>query len=480
MALSQRGKELVDISPGLLIWTVLRDLWDPEENPNGYVSLGVAENALMHGELTKYINSNVELPPKGLTYGDGPSGSKRLKAAAARFLTRKLKPVVEFKPADICVTNGVTCGIEHLSNIFTDEGDVFLLGQPHYGSFVSDIELRTGAKVQCVSFGDTDALALDSVKAYERTIEACQAKGQRVAGLMLCNPHNPLGRCYSREYIIELMKLCQKHKIHLVSDEVYALSVFRTSDDPNDLAHPFTSLSSIPTEGLIDPALTHILYGISKDFCANGIRVGFIVSQHNPQVHLALVPIIVYSYTSSLAESIITKLLTDDEYVDWFTAENCRRLKRSHERVVEWAKYHGLEYSKGVNAAFFLWVNLGKAYTAAVEQGKISTGPNQGAGGEPNGETTAEDKDNKQVDMAKPNLQDKEDLTQLVEDQLLKSKVFLASGTSFGSEQPGWFRVVFSQTDRDVTEGLRRIERALFLTRREEYRDYRRRSLVSE
>ncbi|RMD43003.1 hypothetical protein DV735_g2086, partial [Chaetothyriales sp. CBS 134920] len=456
---------------------MVRDLWDPEENPDGYVSLGVAENALMHTELTEYINSNVELPPKGLTYGDGGAGSKRLQAAAARFLARKLKPVVAFKPTDICVTNGVTCCIEHLSNLFTDPGDVFLLGRPHYGAFVPDIELRTGAKVECVSFGDADPLAVDSVQAYERTIEACHAKGQRVAGLMLCNPHNPLGRCYPREYIIELMKLCQKHKIHLVSDEIYALSVFRTSDNPDDRAYPFTSLASIPTEGLIDPALTHIIYGMSKDFGANGLRVAFIISQHNPQVRTALVPVVIYSFASSLAESVVTKLLMDDEYVDWYTAENCRRLRRSHERVVEWADHHGLEYAKGVNAAFFMWLNLGKPYARAVEEGKITivVSPDQADGGKPTddvvvspdqadgGKPTDDGNEKKQPDdMAKLNLE--ENLTQLVEDRLLKFKVFLASGASFGSEQPGWFRIVFSQTDRDLAEGLKRIERAVGLT----------------
>lgn len=57
------------------------------------------------------------------------------------------------------------------------------------------------------------------------------------------------------------MRFCEKHKIHLISDEVYALSVFG-SDDHN-LA-PFTSALGIEVKDLIDPTRLHVLTGMSK------------------------------------------------------------------------------------------------------------------------------------------------------------------------------------------------------------------------
>jgi len=59
----------------------------------------------------------------------------------------------------------------------------------------------------------------------------------------------------------ELLKFCQKHQIHFISDEVYALSVFY-SGDPD--AVPFTSVLSLDLSGLIDPNLVHVMYGFSK------------------------------------------------------------------------------------------------------------------------------------------------------------------------------------------------------------------------
>jgi 1-aminocyclopropane-1-carboxylate synthase len=58
------------------------------------------------------------------------------------------------------------------------------------------------------------------------------------------------------------MRFCQKHNIHLISDEIYALTTFPTNDIPNPT--PFTSLLSIPKYGIIDLSLCHVLHGMSK------------------------------------------------------------------------------------------------------------------------------------------------------------------------------------------------------------------------
>lgn len=56
------------------------------------------------------------------------------------------------------------------------------------------------------------------------------------------------------------MKFCQKNDIHMISDEVYALSVYDTGYD----LPTFISALSIDTEDLIDKDRLHILYGMSK------------------------------------------------------------------------------------------------------------------------------------------------------------------------------------------------------------------------
>lgn len=428
MSLSLRAGAASKRSGGVSLWTILQNLWDPKENPSGYVSLGVAENTLMHDETLKHIHGSLSLTSQNLTYGDG---SKRLRSAMARFLTRKLKPVAPVEPDHVTVSNGCSSAVEHLSWAIANPGEAFLLGQPYYGTFPADISLRTGVGVVPVPFGATDPFSLEAVDKYEEALLEAQSRGVKTAGLILCNPHNPLGRCHPRETILGLMRLCQKYELHLVSDEIYALSVWENTVDENPPPVPFESCLSIPTEGVIDPARVHVVWGMSKDFGANGIRMGAVVSQHNPTLHLALGPVSLYSSISSLSANATASILEDEDWHDAYLAENSAKLAANYKVITTWAKENDIPYMPGANAAFFLWVDLGTTY--------VSRRPNMGA----------------------------VDLDEEVMQALLRRKVFLASGKLFGSEKPGFFRIVFSHDEEYLREGLRRVTEALLDTGRE-------------
>ena len=68
-----------------------------------------------------------------------------------------------------------------------------------------------------------------------------------------------IGQCYSKDALQAIVGFCSKHDIHLISDEIYALSVYHT-----DNSHPgFTSALSIDLTS-VDRSLVHVLYGFSK------------------------------------------------------------------------------------------------------------------------------------------------------------------------------------------------------------------------
>lgn len=137
-----------------------------------------------------------------------------------------------------------------------------------------------------VSVKDHSVTSPDAVNDHEAALLAARNKGVVVKALLLCNPHNPLGRCYSKEVLEAYLRLCSKYNIHLIrleqarcvtilgpiyhlltaffpfSDEVYAKAVFASNDIPDPL--PFTSVLSLDLEKYIDPSLVHVLYGMSK------------------------------------------------------------------------------------------------------------------------------------------------------------------------------------------------------------------------
>ena len=113
------------------------------------MSLGCAENALMHNELRDFLNAKdlVDTKATGLTYGDGPFGSRQVRNALTRFFTERFEAVKPVAPDQIVVTNGVTAALEHASWALANPGEGILLGRPYYRSFIPDLTQRPGVKV---------------------------------------------------------------------------------------------------------------------------------------------------------------------------------------------------------------------------------------------------------------------------------------------------------------------------------------------
>ena len=290
-------------------------------------------------------------------------------------------------------------------------------------SQIPDISLRPGVEVVQVKFGDLDPMSVEGVQNYEDAIADARNRGVTVKALILCSPHNPLGRCYSRSALMAYLKLCAKYQIHLISDEIYALSVWDNTKDDTP-TEPFTSILSIASHSNINPALVHVLWGMSKDFGANGLRLGCIISQHNEALREAMKSIAIYSYASSLSDHVASNILENTNWTDSYIVENRKRLSEAYSHCVDFLKKNEISYALGANAAFFLWVDLGKSYSKR-----------HGVEGK--------------------------DVTEEVMEALLQQKVYLASGAVFGSETPGVFRIVFSHPRDFLDEGLRRVARAI-------------------
>ncbi|GKZ51916.1 hypothetical protein AbraIFM66951_008167 [Aspergillus brasiliensis] len=426
--LSQRARSSLRNTSNAL-WDVLNDLWHPQLNPSGFVTLGVADNPLLQDQLLRRLKSNYNPLERHLCLGDSITGSDRLKCAVADFLTTHFQPSRPLKSSHIVATNGVASAIEHCSWAMCDPGEGMLVGRPYFRGFSRDICLRPGVNLVPVSFGDVDPVTIPAVSKYEEAIISSYERGCSIRAIMLCNPHNPLGRCYSRSFLTELMKLCQKYHIHIISDEIYALSVWRQGMDGTTTMEDFTSVLSIAKEGLIDPKLVHALWGVSKDFGANGLRLGFLISQNNPDLLESVRGVAQYSSISGLADYTATAFLEDKEFVDAYVKHNREKLAASFNHVTAFLDLHEIPYARGSNAGFFVWCDLLTAYMRLQHP-----------------------------DLAADS---KLERSKALTERLAQCKVHLGVGDDFGGEEPGWYRITFSQHRDLLDEGLRRILLAL-------------------
>ncbi|KAF7530773.1 hypothetical protein PCG10_000283 [Penicillium crustosum] len=258
-----------------------------KDTKQGVVSFSNAENFLMQDIMLEYIRTQVSssLDRTTLTYHEGPFGSSRLRTAMTNLITSYFHPATPISPNNIVFANGVT-SLNAISALnLTNPGDGILLGQPIYGSFTGDLRVPSECQLIYTPFHGDDPFSPDAVTRYEETfLKARDETGVTIRALLICNPHNPLGRCYSRETLEALLLFCQKYQIHLISDEVYALSVYSNDDSVG-----FISVLSIDPVPLgVDPALIHVLYGMSKDFAAAGLRLGCLISRNQGLLQAAL------------------------------------------------------------------------------------------------------------------------------------------------------------------------------------------------
>ncbi|EEP75352.1 predicted protein [Uncinocarpus reesii 1704] len=247
-------------------------LYDREKNPNGIISFGTAEN--------------IRIPKCAFTYAYSSPCSPTLTGPMSEYINMHFKPYAPVLPSHIAVAGGVTALNDVLSFILAEPGDAILVNRPTYGRFEVDFCSRADVKTVYAEAEPLEAFKVGVAKKYEEALLREEKKGVRVRALIIVNPHNPLGRCYPPETIRELMSFCHERKIHFISDEIYALSVF-DSGEPG--AIPFTSALSIDPAGLLDEKYIHVTYGMAKDFSAPGLKLGFLITR-NEQIRRGVGP----------------------------------------------------------------------------------------------------------------------------------------------------------------------------------------------
>lgn len=304
----------------------------------------------MTKEVSAFANTKIQITPSTFTYGEGPWGSKRLRTAMANHMNNYFHPFSRVQPDDLVFANGITSLFDSFAHAIASPNNGILISRPCYQAFPADFGAKAGLQCVFVSFGPTDQFSVSCIQHYEDALLEARKQGISIRALLLCNPHNPLGRCYPLETIEAVMQLCNKYSLHLLADEVYALSVFKPSSTP------FTSVLSFDTTLYISPEYLHVVYGMSKDFAAGGLRLGCLYSR-NKALMDAVSAVSQFSWSGPLAQLFATQMLEDEDWKTGFLAQSKRVLKERYEKCTNILHGYDIEYSPGSNAGFFVWVS---------------------------------------------------------------------------------------------------------------------------
>ena len=120
-----------------------------------------------------------------------------------------------FEKDALVFIEGVVPAISTAIQAFTKEGEAVLINTPVYPPFARSIKLNN-RRLITNSLVEKDGLfEIDFVQLEKDLVE------NEVKLYILCNPHNPGGRVWENEVLEKIGKLCQKHGVLLVSDEIH-------------------------------------------------------------------------------------------------------------------------------------------------------------------------------------------------------------------------------------------------------------------
>lgn len=114
-------------------------------------------------------------------------------------------------------TPGVVYALAAAIRAFTNPGDSVLIQEPVYYPFRGMIEANDRRVVDSPLKQDgTGKYCMDYEDLEEKIVK------EKVTLLLLCNPHNPVGRVWTREELECLGDICCRHQVIVVSDEIHA------------------------------------------------------------------------------------------------------------------------------------------------------------------------------------------------------------------------------------------------------------------
>jgi aspartate/methionine/tyrosine aminotransferase len=345
-SLSTRGQALVDRPPTP---EYLREHFARSNAPD-YVPLCVAENKLVIDLLLEKVGEHANPPASVLGYGD-MHGAKEFRAALAGFLGRRVLGRTP-TPEQLVVLAGAGTILESLFYVIADPGDAVLIPTPSYSGFWLDLETR-----DALSIVPVHTRASDDFRLFPALLDqALSSTRRRVRALLLTSPDNPLGRVYSPDELAAVMDWARRAGVHLVMDEVYALSVYGDRD--------FTSAASVGALG----ERVHVVWAFSKDFGASGMRAGVLVSE-NEALLGAMDQLAYWGSVSGHTQWLLGRAISDDAWVDAFVRTNRQRLREAKSRVTRALDAIGVPYLEP-EAGFFLLIDLRRQLETPTFEGE--------------------------------------------------------------------------------------------------------------
>lgn len=164
---------------------------------------------------------------------------------------------LSYKRNEIMVGIGAKHVLYTLFQVLLDDGDEVIIPSPYWVSYPEQVKLAGGVPVYI------EGTAANDFKVTGAQVEA--AITEKTKAIILNSPGNPTGMIYSKEALAEIVDVCERKDILIVSDEIYEKLIYggRQHISPAQLSEDAKKR-------------TLIINGVSKSHSMTGWRIGYI------------------------------------------------------------------------------------------------------------------------------------------------------------------------------------------------------------
>ena len=191
---------------------------------------------------------------KGLTKYTPSTGTVELREAIAQKFLKDNS--LKYSANQIVVSCGAKHSLYNIIAVLVDDGDEVIFQAPYWVSYPEMVKAAGGRSV---------IIPTSAQSGFKLTAQDLQKHiTPKTKILILNSPSNPTGVMYTKSELQALADVCVKHKIYIVSDEIYEKLVY-----DNDA---FVSVASLGRE-IFDWTIT--VNGVSKAYSMTGWRIGY-------------------------------------------------------------------------------------------------------------------------------------------------------------------------------------------------------------
>ena len=249
---------------------------------------------------------------------------------------------IESKVDDIVITTGSQHGLDLVSSLFLDPGDVVLAEGPSYVGALGVFRARQ-AHIEHV-YTDLEGI---SPEALNQTILRVQAAGKKIKFLYLVpNFANPSGVTLSAERRSKVLEICRRHHILVLEDNVYGLLYFENRAPD--------ALRSLDEDGVI-------YLGSFSKILVPGFRVGYVLAPPSIREKLVLANESAVLCPSAFSQMMISEYLSNNDWkaqIEVFRGEYRQRRDAAQAGMKEFLPDLTTTNPGG---GFYLWVDLPKS-----------------------------------------------------------------------------------------------------------------------